>query len=189
MTLDRAPLLSFTPSAQDIEVLEELTVGREGLLRELLDDVEELVRRGNRHHRLIIGPRGIGKSHLLTVLADRALKRYRHGEIQVFLLPEDLWGIRGLVDLAQAMGTAFDDTDFAHMKKIVDQALQDGRWVIFVGHEMGKRGFQVTDIDALLALCQYTKDPAKGVWLGTVQEIGSYIHAQRRKTTDARRDQ
>ena len=92
-------------------------------------------------------------------------------------------------DLAQAMGTAFDDTDFAHMKKIVDQALQDGRWVIFVGHEMGKRGFQVTDIDALLALCQYTKDPAKGVWLGTVQEIGSYIHAQRRKTTDARRDQ
>jgi tetratricopeptide (TPR) repeat protein len=104
VTADRAVLLSFTPSAQDVEVLEALTVGRQALIRELLDDVDELVRRGNRHHRLIIGPRGIGKSHLLTVLADRASKRYGDSEIQIFLLPEDLWGIRGLVDLAQAMG-------------------------------------------------------------------------------------
>jgi hypothetical protein len=79
------------------------------------------------------------------------------------------------VDLAQAMGTAFDDMDFVQMKQIVDAAVQQGRWVIFVGHEIGQRGFQVTDTHALEELCHYLKDPANGIWLGTVQEIGSYV--------------
>ena len=86
-------------------------------------------------------------------------------------------------DLAQAMGTPFDDLDFEQMKKVVDQAAKDGRWLIFVGHDIGKRGFQVTDAAALAALCDYLKDPANGVWLGTVGEIGEYIRQQRRGST------
>jgi peptidoglycan-N-acetylglucosamine deacetylase len=79
------------------------------------------------------------------------------------------------VDLAQAMGTPFDDLDFAQMKKIVDDAATTGRWVIFVGHDIGSRAFQVTDVAALRQLCDYLKDPANGVWLGTVDEIGAYV--------------
>jgi len=86
-------------------------------------------------------------------------------------------------DLAQAMGTPFDDLDFEQMKKVVEQAAKDGRWVIFVGHDIGKRGYQVTDSTALAALCDYLKDPANGVWLGTVGEIGEYIRQQRRGST------
>jgi len=82
-------------------------------------------------------------------------------------------------DLAQAMGTPFDDLDFEPMKNMVDQAAKDGRWVIFVGHDIGKRGYQVTDSNALAALCDYLRDPANGVWLGTVLEIGEYIRRQR----------
>jgi peptidoglycan-N-acetylglucosamine deacetylase len=82
-------------------------------------------------------------------------------------------------DLAQAMGTPFDDLDFEQMKSLVDQAAKDGRWVIFVGHDIGKRGYQVTDTTALAALCEYLKDPAHGVWLSTVGEIGEYIRQQR----------
>jgi hypothetical protein len=33
------------------------------------------------------------------------------------------------------MGSSFDDMDFSHMKEVVDQAINQGRWVIFVGHE------------------------------------------------------
>jgi len=86
-----------------------------------------------------------------------------------------------ICDLSQAMGTPFDDMDFAQMKKVVDQAAQDGRWVIFVGHEIGQRGYQITDARALEALCNYLKDPANGVWLGTVEEIASHIQKQRAK--------
>ncbi len=85
-------------------------------------------------------------------------------------------------DLPRAMGTPFDDMDFAAMKKIVDEAAADGRWVIFVGHEIGERHFQTTDAKALEALCEYLKDPANGFWLGTVEEIGTYIRTQRGQT-------
>jgi peptidoglycan-N-acetylglucosamine deacetylase len=83
-----------------------------------------------------------------------------------------------VVDLAQAMGTVFDDMDFAQMKEIVDAAARQGRWVIFVGHEIGPRGDQSTDAEALEALCKYLKDPRNRIWLGTVEEIGSYVRQQ-----------
>jgi peptidoglycan-N-acetylglucosamine deacetylase len=82
-------------------------------------------------------------------------------------------------DLAQAMGTPFDDLNFEQMKKVVDQAAKDGRWVIFVGHEIGQRGYQVTDAAALAALCDYLRNPASGMWLSTVGEIGEYVRQQR----------
>jgi peptidoglycan-N-acetylglucosamine deacetylase len=84
-----------------------------------------------------------------------------------------------ICDLSRAMGTVFDDTDFADMKKHVDDAAAEGRWVIFVGHEIGERHFQTTDVRALKALCEYLKDPANGIWVGTVEEIGTYIRNQR----------
>ena len=84
-----------------------------------------------------------------------------------------------ICDLARAMGTSFDDTDLEQMKKLVDTAAREGRWVIFVGHDIGQRGFQVTDNAALEALCDYLKDPQNGIWLGTVGEIGEYIARQR----------
>src|SRR6266516_3391479 len=82
-------------------------------------------------------------------------------------------------DLAQAMGTSFDDMEFEQMRNQVEQAANEGRWVMFVGHEIGKRGYQVTDTAALEALCEYLKDPAHGIWLGTVAEIAEYIRQQR----------
>ena len=82
-------------------------------------------------------------------------------------------------DLSQAMGTAFDDKDFPEMKEVVDEAAKNGSWVIFVGHEIGDRAHQTTDSKALEALCAYLKNPANGIWLGTVQEVGSYIQKHR----------
>ncbi len=90
-----------------------------------------------------------------------------------------------ICDLAQAMGAPFDDMDFEHMKKLVEVAAGEGRWLIFVGHDIGRRGYQVTDATALGTLCEYLKNPANGIWLGTVGEIGEYIAQQRRDTSRA----
>jgi peptidoglycan-N-acetylglucosamine deacetylase len=79
------------------------------------------------------------------------------------------------VDLAQVMGTPFDDLDFEHMKKLVDDAAKNGSWIIFVGHDMGARGYQTTDLDALARLCAYLNNPANGIWSGTVEQIASYV--------------
>ena len=85
-----------------------------------------------------------------------------------------------IVDLSQAMGTAFDDMDFPQMKKVVDEAVRQGRWVIFVGHEIGQRAFQTTDTKAIELLCEYLRAPDKKIWLGTVDEIGEYVRQQRK---------
>lgn len=89
-------------------------------------------------------------------------------------------------DLAQVMGTPFDDMDFEQMKKLVEAAAQEGRWLIFVGHDIGPRGYQVTDVGALGTLADYLKDPANGIWLGTVGEIGQYIVQKRTTAADLR---
>jgi len=85
-----------------------------------------------------------------------------------------------LTDLAQAMGTAFDDMDFSQIKKIVDTAAAEGRWVIFAGHEIGEKAYQTTDVSALTELGAYLKDPANGIWSGTVAEIGTYVRDRQR---------
>jgi peptidoglycan-N-acetylglucosamine deacetylase len=86
-----------------------------------------------------------------------------------------------LADLAQAMGTAFDDMDFLQMKTIVDAAAADGRWVMFAGHEIGRKAYQTTDLGALEQLCAYLKDPANGIWPGTVTEVGAYVRDRQRE--------
>src|SRR5436853_1647971 len=82
-------------------------------------------------------------------------------------------------DLAQTLGTPFDDMSFEQMIKPIEEAAKQGRWLIFVGHEIGERGYQVTDTKALEALYDYANDPANSVWLGTVREIGTYIQEHR----------
>jgi peptidoglycan/xylan/chitin deacetylase (PgdA/CDA1 family) len=81
-------------------------------------------------------------------------------------------------DLPNALGTPFDDTTFARMKELVENAAKDGRWVIFVGHEISDAAFQTTDTGALEQLIQYAQDPANGVWLDTVANIGKYVKQQ-----------
>jgi peptidoglycan/xylan/chitin deacetylase (PgdA/CDA1 family) len=83
-----------------------------------------------------------------------------------------------VTDLAQAMGTPLDDLEFPQMKTIVDSATKEGRWIIFAGHDFGERRRQTTDTKALEMLIGYLKDPANGVWLGTVAEIGAYVKKQ-----------
>ena len=82
-------------------------------------------------------------------------------------------------DLAQAGGTVFDDMDYIQMVKLITQAAKQGAWVIFAGHEIGEKAFQVTDATALAALCRYMQDPANGIWVDTVEKIGRYVQQQR----------
>ncbi len=47
-----------------------LTVGREAILRDTLDHLRSDADRKSKHHFLFLGPRGIGKSHLLAIIED-----------------------------------------------------------------------------------------------------------------------
>lgn len=48
----------------------QLTVGRASVLRDTIDHLRSGVDRKSKHHFLFLGPRGIGKTHLLSLFGD-----------------------------------------------------------------------------------------------------------------------
>lgn len=63
-----ADLFKFTPALEKPENLQKLLVGRESLLRRLLRAIHEASGRKGLQHFLLIGARGIGKTHLLLLI-------------------------------------------------------------------------------------------------------------------------
>lgn len=82
-------------------------------------------------------------------------------------------------DLAQVMGIECDGLEFEQIRRLVDQAVAEGRWLVLCGHEIGEPGRQTTPASALEDFCKYAQNPASELWVGTVQEIGRYILEQR----------
>lgn len=117
------------------------------------------------------GLKFVGRGREIKSYVPLVAERFLSGRGYLDEAPND----PSFVDLAQAMGTPFDDLTFDQMKKLVDEAAQNGSWIIFVGHEMGSRAYQTTDLQALHQLCEYLKNPANGIWLGTVEQIGTYV--------------
>jgi len=78
-------------------------------------------------------------------------------------------------DLAQVLAMESDGKTFEQIKTLVDQASEEGRWLILAGHEIGDEAYQTTLASALEDLCRYAKDPANGLWIDTVGTIGRYI--------------
>jgi peptidoglycan/xylan/chitin deacetylase (PgdA/CDA1 family) len=84
-----------------------------------------------------------------------------------------------LFDPAQSMGIGADDLSAAEMLALIERAAKRGGWLILAGHEIGKKGFQVTDVAALEAVFRYAKDPANGVWLDTVEAVVRHVKKSR----------
>jgi len=78
-------------------------------------------------------------------------------------------------DLAQAASMEADGKSFEHLRAMVERAAAEGGWLIFFGHEVGAGGHQTVVADALDAFCRYCNDPANGIWIDTVANIGRYI--------------
>ncbi len=113
---DVVPLLKFTPSAQDPEILEALTVQREPLIAALVDSA--LDTQGGVRHHLLVGPRGIGKTHILALVASRVrAAEERAGSVVVAWLDEDPWAVRTydkfLAAILARVAAEIDDPELA----------------------------------------------------------------------------
>jgi len=81
---------TFTPSQSDPETLEGLFVAREKLAQRILDGIQESAASANKHQRLLIGPRGIGKTHLVALLHHRVRRDAELDKrLRIAWLPED----------------------------------------------------------------------------------------------------
>jgi peptidoglycan/xylan/chitin deacetylase (PgdA/CDA1 family) len=82
-------------------------------------------------------------------------------------------------DLSQVFGVESDGLSFEQMKAAVTAAAQQGRWLVFAGHEIGVAGHQTTLVASLEQFLKYAQNPANGVWLDTMEQVARYIRAQR----------
>lgn len=65
----------FTPSRTAPETLEHIFVQRKQMLVEAIARVDECLSRDTRHQQLIVGPRGAGKTHFITLLVHRLARQ------------------------------------------------------------------------------------------------------------------
>ncbi len=99
----------FTPSLLDHPTLERLFVARTQVLDEFVTSARRAAISDDRSHKLLVGPRGSGKSHLITLVYYRIRQLEEFGQsIQVAWLPEDPWTISSLEEFAHAILSALE---------------------------------------------------------------------------------
>jgi hypothetical protein len=82
-------------------------------------------------------------------------------------------------DLAQAMGVGLDELNGKTVTEWMVRTAKEGRWLIFVSHEVGASAHQTTEPSTLETIIKFAQDPANGVWIGPVATIGRYVQKQR----------
>lgn len=93
-------LSHYTPSLMNPEDLDAIFVQRQPLLTDLLENIERSVLTEAKHHALLIGPRGIGKTHLISMIYHRvSANKVFKDKLKIAWLREEEWGVATFLDL------------------------------------------------------------------------------------------
>ena len=92
------------------EVLENIFVQRQELAQELVDRIRESVLTSAKHHTLLTGSRGIGKTHLVSLVYHRICKiDDLRDRILIAWLSEEEWSVTSFLDLLLCIFQALQD--------------------------------------------------------------------------------
>ncbi len=92
-------LSRFTPSLLTQQSLEAMFVQREPLARSIVEGIVESANTGNKHYYLVVGPRGIGKTHLVSLIYHRiATNEQLADKLLIAWLREEEWGVASYLD-------------------------------------------------------------------------------------------
>lgn len=94
-------LSRFTPSLTALETLKAVTVGREQELTRIVELVRVSLSSQSKHHSLIVGPRGIGKTHLISLIFHELKNETENFSAPglIVRLKEEEWGVASFLDL------------------------------------------------------------------------------------------
>lgn len=92
----------YSPGNLAPDALERLLVGREQLVEELTQKVRKSVTSAHKHYVLLVGPRGVGKTHLIALVYHRIASTEAfspiRGKFLVAYLNEEEWGVASFLD-------------------------------------------------------------------------------------------
>jgi tetratricopeptide (TPR) repeat protein len=96
----QALLSNFTPSIIAPQVLEDILVQRHELVADVVDRIAISITTENKHFPLLIGARGMGKTHLVSIVYNRIQQREDlRDRVIIGWLREEEWGISSWLDL------------------------------------------------------------------------------------------
>lgn len=104
-------LSHFTPSLMQPQTLQNMLIQRQSLLDACYDDVIQGVTTGTKHHYLFVGPRGIGKTHLVSLLHHRLSNS---AEVKakglIAWMREEEWGVTSFFELVLRVLRSLDQS-------------------------------------------------------------------------------
>ncbi|MEQ9480878.1 tetratricopeptide repeat protein [Coleofasciculus sp. F4-SAH-05] len=109
----------FTPSLMQHEDLEAIFVQRHQLAEDIVERISDSVLTPSPHHTLLIGSRGIGKTHLVSLVYHRIRKQEAlQNRLLIAWLREEEWGVTSFLDLLLRIFRALqeNDGDFAKIQ-------------------------------------------------------------------------
>lgn len=95
----------FTPGLVDGDDLEEISVGRDGLVQDCVEGIKNSVRGKSTRQILLLGPRGIGKSHTLLRIFHSLSKS---NQVTMVRLAEEEYLVSNLDDLCRRILEVLD---------------------------------------------------------------------------------
>lgn len=136
-------VLSFGTKSVDPKLLEQLMIGRDKNAEHLFKSIEGIVKRGNNQQTLLVGQRGMGKTHLLRVIYDRSQAFLKKGKLLIAYFSEDEYGIASYFDFLTRVLSAFirwneqdakllqakleelQDTAYAAQTRFIEKVIRD----------------------------------------------------------------
>ena len=161
-------LYRYSPEIMPEDVLRKLFVGREKVLESLFEELESAARNKTPRFYLIVGPRGIGKSHLLVLLyyeiknklgsllipvklAEEEYSVFRASDLFLRILEEQSEETTDILALEQE-----DEILYAALEKLVQLSKKDGRrYLVFIEnlHQLFKQ-FDTAELKKLRSIFQ-----------------------------------
>ena len=89
----------YNPAQMDKDELYYTFVAREKLLQELLETIEDNTGKKSIQHIILLGARGIGKTHMLRIMENKVLDSHSLQSKWITVnVPEEQYGVFGLMD-------------------------------------------------------------------------------------------
>jgi tetratricopeptide (TPR) repeat protein/DNA-binding CsgD family transcriptional regulator len=109
-------LSRFTPSMMSADVLEKVFVQRGDMADRVVDVLQQSILSPSKHHTLVIGSRGIGKTHLLSLIHNRIAQQDGLAEqVRIAWLREEEWGVASFLDflyrILRALAVRYDNQE------------------------------------------------------------------------------
>lgn len=177
-------LSHFTPSMMPPETLEAMLVQREPMLSRCLDHVVESLRTGSSHHTLFVGPRGIGKTHLISLLHHRLIKTDEaRNKALIAWMREEEWGVTSFFELVlrilRTLDASYPQLDIEERTRpIYDLAIREAEKQAesLLLEVLGEKRLVVL-LENLDDLFEQLGDQGQKAWRAFIQNHGNMILA------------